>query len=263
MTETILAEDKGYEHAETKRLLEEIRAFFQGKLRLVVPERVSMGMDAARSGERDPARAFLIEKGGDPIYLSCGGRDDLERVLDAFEQKLNDLLDHFDDLFDQNSELDDESKDSLDCYAKVLDKCINVYRIQRKRRMQQFMELSTVDEMRDELRLLFSEILSNHIIAVLCDALYERVKNNSGQIYEIVVREINAFLAGLGVYTKAVVPGERIDPEFMEATLDSAENFTDDCQKVDTVEKIRRYPYLFSDGSKIIDGQARIWRWKN
>ena len=54
-----------------------------------------------------------------------------------------------------------------------------------------------------------------------------------------------------------------IEPEFMEPTMDSAENYTEDFNKFDTIDEIRRYPYLFTDGAKIIDGQAKIWRRKD
>jgi len=126
--------------------------------------------------------------------------------------------------------------------------------------MSRFKELSTVEELREELRQLFSEIISNYVITVLFDGLYERVKNNSGQIYEMVVNEVNEFLTVNGVYTRLVSVGEPIDPEYVEPTMDSVENYTTDFQKFDTIDEIYRYPYLFSDGIKITDGRARIWR---
>ena len=258
--EAVLAESKGYEHDETKRLLEELRELFQSRLRVVVSEHSSMRAKEAEQEARDPVETFQIERSGEPIYALCGSVDDLEKILDAFNEKLNELYDHFEELLDKNSGLDDESRESLECYASAVDKCANVYGTQRRKRLTRFKELPTVAEIRDELQLLFSEIISNYIVVVLCDPLYERVKNGSGPVYEMAVREINGFLAEVGVYTKAVAPGEMIDPEFMEPTPDSAENYTDDFRRFDVVERIYRYPYLFSDGAKVIDGRVRIWR---
>ncbi len=79
----------------------------------------------------------------------------------------------------------------------------------------------------------------------------------------MVIREVNEFLSENGVYTRNVFTGEPIDPEYMEPTPDSAENFTTDYQKFETVDEIYRYPYLFSDERKIADGQVRIWRRKD
>ena len=118
-------------------------------------------------------------------------------------------------------------------------------------------------DLREELQRLFSEIIANYIIVVLFDALYERINNGAGPIYEMVVREINSFLAQNGIYTRKIFVGEKIEPEFMEPTMDSAENYTEDFNKFDTIDEIRRYPYLFTDGAKIIDGQAKIWRRKD
>ena len=57
-------------------------------------------------------------------------------------------------------------------YASAIEKCLNVYNTQKRRRSAKFKELTTVDDIRDELRLLFGEIIANYIIAVLFDALY-------------------------------------------------------------------------------------------
>ena len=263
MTETaIFTESREYNHSETRQLLGEVRDFFQKRLRLIVPEWVTTEEGAPGEKEGEAVKAFRIEmeQAGAPVYQACNGYDDLEGVLDLFDQKLNELLDNLDDLLDKNGDLDDESRRSLECYASAVEKCSTVYGNQQKMRRAGFKELSTVDELRDELRLLFSEIIDRYIIRVLFDALYERVKNNAGRIYELVIYEVNTFLAEMGVYTKTISPGEPVDPEFMESTPDSAENFTDDYRKFDTIDEVYRYPYLFADGTKIVDGRGRIWR---
>ena len=166
-----------------------------------------------------------------------------------------------DALLDNNEELDKDIKASLKSYANAIDKCMSVYSVQKRR--QKFMEMSTVDELREGVRQFLCDIISKYIIVVLIDALYERINNGAGQVYILAAKEINSFLAKIGVYTKNVMKGEKIDPEYMEPTTDSAENFTEDFNKFDTIEEIRRYPYYFSDGFKIIDGQSRIWRRKD
>lgn len=258
-----LDENKQYDHQKTKRLLEEVRDFFQRKLKIIVFECVSPKDTASENNVNDAAAIFCIEKDKEPIYAACNGCGDLDRILGSFETELNDLLNNMDDLLDNNKDLDDEIKDSLESYANAIDKCINIYGRQKKKQAAKLIEMSTIDELREGICQLFSEIISKYIIMVLIDALYERINNGAGQVYELAAKEINAYLAKLGVYTKNVTKGEKIDPEYMEPTADSAENFTEDFNKFDTIDEIRRFPYYFSDDSKIIDGQARIWRRKD
>ena len=255
--------EKEYDHQETKCLLAEVRSFFQSRLRMIVPEWITPKETEKEDKAVGTVGVFFIEKAESPIYASCNGYDDLEGILDLFEDRLNDLLDSMDDLLDNNGDLDEESKKSVESYASAIEKCLNVYNTQKRRRSAKFKELTTVDDIRDELRLLFGEIIANYIIAVLFDALYERINNHAGPIYEMVVQEVNHFLASNGVYTKRVSVGEKIEPEYMEPTADSSENYTEDYSKFEMIEEIRRYPYLFADGTKIMDGQARIWRKKD
>ena len=126
--------------------------------------------------------------------------------------------------------------------------------------MAQLRELSETAELREELRRFFTSILSKYIIEALCDPLYERLKNHAGPIYEMVLMEVNGFLASAGVRTENVRSGDADDPELIDPTEDSRENFTEDYQLFDKIDKVYRYPYLFADGAKIADGKARIWR---
>lgn len=258
----VLKADKEYDHQESKKLLMTVRYFFQSKLRIIVPEWITEKESVSEDTPTGIVEAFLIVKIAEPIYKACNGYDDLMGILDLFDHRLNILLDNMDELLDKNNELDDETKHSLEDYATAIDKCLNVYTTQRKRQMPKFKELSTVGEIQEELRQLFADIISKYII-VLFDGLYERICNNAGPVYEMIIREINQFLAENGVETKVVRTGEALDPEYMEPTPDSAENYTDDFQKFDKIDEIRRFPYLFTDGFKICDGCAKIWRRKD
>lgn len=264
MTNEIMFDtNKEYDHQETKSLLAGVKDFFRRKLKVIVPEWINPKETETKEAVTGAITAFYIEKSAEPVYVACNGYDDIRDILSLFEERLNNLLDSMDDLLDKNTDLDDESKSSLESYAGAIEKCLNVYNTQKKRRAVKFKEFSTVNEIREEIQQLFGEIIANYIIVVLFDALYERISNNSGLVYEMVVKEVNDFLAANGIYTKAVSIGDRIEPEYMEPTADSAENFTDDFNKFDTIDEIRRYPYMFADGVKIIDGQARIWRRKD
>ena len=261
--EKILNCDKEYDHQETKRLLMEVKNFCQIKLKMIVPEWITSKAKVDEISQDSAITCFYIEKAKNPIYEVCSGYGDVDKILGIFEDRLNDLLGNMDELLDRNVDLDDESKKSLESYASAIDKCFAVYSKQQKRRSVKIKELSTVDEIKEELQQLFTEIIANYIIAVLFDALYERINNGAGQVYEMVVKEINNFLALNGVYTRKICIGEKIEPEYMEPTQDSSENYTDDFNKFDTIDEIRRYPYLFADDTKIIDGQVRIWRRKD
>lgn len=259
--EFILSEEKTYIHQETKELLEEVRGFFQGKLKMIGIEWISDKKN--NEDEENGIHLFVIEKANRPLYESCNGFEDVDKLLDQFKDSLENLLDSFDALIDNNKEISNDSRDSLESYADAAMKGITRLGIERKRRNAIFKAASTVEELREHLKDLIADIIVNYIILVLIDALYERIKNNAGEVYTLAVNEINKFLVENGVYTKEIVRGETIDPEFIEPTSDSCDNVTDDFQKFDTIDEIRRYPYLFTDGTKIFDGSARIWRRKD
>lgn len=252
-----------YDHQKSKDLLKGVRDLFQRELKLVVPEWISKKSESEDGGAIGVIDVFYIEKDKDPIYVDCKMFDDVVRIQELFEERLNDLLDNLDALYDNNSDLDENSKENIDSYSKAIDKCVKVYKKQCKRREKEFSEMTEVAELQEGLQKLFTEIISDYIIKVLFDALYERINNNGGQAYQMVVVELNRFLAENGVYTKQVFVGEKIDADFMEATPDSAENVTDDFNKFEVIEEIRRYPYMFGDDMKIIDGCVRIWRRKD
>lgn len=259
--EVILEENINYQTEEAKALLGEVRDFFQSKLKLIVPEWVSEKKVVCSKVEQDDCmKLFRISKNKDTLYSECNGMEDVDKVLSKFDASLNDLLDSFDRLLDNNSNLDEESKASLESYASAVDKCSNVYINQKNRRSKKFKEIDTVSELREELQQFFGEIISKYILTVLVDALYVRVKNTSNIIYPLVIKEINHFLSENGVYTENLRIGDEVNPECVEPTDDSAYNVTDDFTKYDTIAEVRRYPYYFSDGTKIFDGSAKIWR---
>lgn len=262
MDEFMFDEKKTYNHQESKNLLSKVRVFFQTKLRVIVPEWISPKEKEESSTESYNGfiEVFCINECSEPIYSCCNGFDDIKEILDSFSVKIGNLIDYMDQIIDNNKDLDDITRDALDSYAKALDKSLTVYENQINKRMTKFKELQTVRDLREELYHLFSEIISKYIISVLFDGLYERLKNNSGPVYELVVKEIDAFLASIGVCTRNISIGESIDSEYMEATPDSLENYTDDYKMFDKVSEIRRYPYVFKDGQKIADGVVKIWR---
>lgn len=260
----VLEDNKEYAHEESVELLEEVRGFFQGKHKMIGIEWISE--KKKNNNENDVnagAKLFVIKKGNQPLYESCNGLEDVERILDQFGAGLNALADDMYALVDNNQDLDKESKNSLESYAGAVDKGVTVFKNQRRRRGAKFKELSTVDDLKEELKHFMSEIIGNYVIIVLVDALYGRIKNHAGEIYMLAVNEINKFLAVNGVYTMEISAGDLIDPEYVEPTQDSIDNVTDDFNKFDIIEEVRRHPYLFTDGTKILDGSAKIWRRKD
>lgn len=260
----ILEDEKKYNHEESVKLLEEVRNFFQESLKMIGIELDSgkKSIDSAENIKKD-FKKFFIKKGKEPLYKSCNGITNVEKILDKFNKNLENLYDNFESLIDNNQNIDENSKNNINSYLKAIEKGINVFEKQRKRRNAKFKELSTVEELQEELKQFISEIIVNYIILVLVDALYERIKNNSGDIYFLAINEINNFLKENGVYTKEINLGEEIDLEYVEPTQDSSDNLTDDFNKFNTINEIRRYPYLFADGSKLLDGSAKIWRRKD
>lgn len=262
--EITLEEDRAYNHQEIKKLLEDLRKFFQEDLKIVLSEWGSEKENhSIEKANEDFITIFFIEKDKQPIYEECRGKDDIEKVLNLFDEKLNELYDDFDDLLNRNPTLDKESKGSLESYIKAIDKCITVYENQKGKKISKFNEMDTVSELKEELRHFLGDIINRYIITILIDPLYIRIKNNAESIYSLMVKKINKFLAEMGVYTKEITIEEAFHPEYMTPTEDSADNTTDDFNKFDTIDEIRRYPYYFSDDIKIIDGSAKIWRRKD
>jgi len=261
--ELVLQDKKNYNHQESIKLLGEVRNLFQEKLKLVVIEWISEEKEQNIEKQIEScSKIFIVKKEKKPLYEQCNGIDDVEKVLNNFNNSLERLLNNFDAIVDNNININADSKNSLESYADAINKGITVFQNQRKRRSSKFKELSTVKELREELRCFLAEIISRYIIQVLIVALYERIKNNAGEIYKLAVNQINKFFVENGVYTKEINLGEKIDPEFVEPTIDSVDNVTDDFNKLDTIDEIRRYPYLFTDETMILDGSAKIWRRK-
>ena len=259
--ESILEENKTYLSQESKELLEEVRGFMQGKLKMVGVEWTF----SKRSWNQDETlnkgiELFFIKKGVAPIDSFCNSLEDMEKQLDQLESRLICLADSFYALVDNNPDLEKESKNSLESYAKTVDKSVTILENQRKKRRIKWKELSGINEFTEEIKSLIRKIIGDYVISVLADALYERIKNNAGEVYTLVIKEMNQFLIDNGVYTKEIKVGEQMDPEYVEPTKDSIENITEDFHKFDTIEEIRRYPYLFLDDTKILDGSAKIWR---
>ena len=261
--EYMLDDKKEYTHEESKTLLEEVRSFFQGKLKMVGIEWVSEKNCNDEKHSSTEATIFVIRNAKEAPFEKCNGLDDVSQILNDFEESLITLVDNIDSLIDNNKDLDAETKSSLESYASAVDKAATIYGTQRKRRMPKIREMSSVGEIRDEIKHLISEIIANYVVTVLVDALYSRIKNGAGEAYELAIAEVNQFLATNGVVTKEIKVGEVLNPEYVEPTPDSSDNVTDEYVKFDTIEEIRRYPYFFSDGTKILDGAAKIWRRKD
>ncbi|MGN9136027.1 hypothetical protein ACTNDG_11475 [Clostridium sp. HCP1S3_B4] len=261
--EYILDDNKEYIHEESKTLLEEVRGFFQGKLKMVGIEWVSEKKGNDEEHSSTEATIFVIKNAKETPFEKCNGLDDVTQILNDFEESLITLVDNIDALIDNNKNLDAETKSSLESYASAVEKAVTIFGTQRKRRMPKISEMSSVAEIRDEIKHLISEIIANYVVTVLVDALYSRIKNGAGEVYELAIAEVNQFLASNGVVTKEIKVGEVLNPEYVEPTPDSTDNVTDEFVKFDTIEEIRRYPYFFNDGTKILDGTAKIWRRKD
>lgn len=261
--EFILEKDRGYDHEDSKNLLKEVRGFFQGKMKMIGIEWVSEKKTAAINEDTPSHTLFVISNAKAAPYEMCNGLNDVSRILSEFENSLVKLADNLYALEDNNQGLDDDSKTSLKSYGRAVDKAVDVFGNQRKRRMARIKELSSVGELQEELRQFLSEIIANYVVTVLVDALYSRIKNHSGEIYELALVQVNRFLSENGVVTKEISVGEKLNTDYVEPTPDSADNVTDEFVKFDTIEEIRRYPYFFQDGTKLLDGTAKIWRRKD
>ncbi|WP_455542899.1 hypothetical protein [Intestinibacter sp.] len=259
----ILDENKKYNQDETIELLESVREFFQDELKLVVHEWMSDQNFDNINNLNDGKSAidiFYIEKLNEPLYAKCNGYNDVEIILKSFEEDLQILINNLDELLDNNKNLDKNTIENIESYADVVDKCISVYINQKNRRKKKFKERTTIEELREELRNFFAEIIRKFLIEVLMYPLYERIKKNSGVIYELVVKNINTFLQKNGIYTKNILAGEKINLDITEPTIDSSDNITDNFNMVNIIEEVRKYPYFFADGTKVVDGSAKIWR---
>ena len=258
----ILDGTKEYVHEESKILLEEVRSFFQGRLKMIGIEWVSEKLNNDAKETEGPT-LFVIKNANVTPYEKCNGISDVNKIFSDFGNSLEGLIDNLDAIIDNNKDISEDCKESISSYAAAVEKAFTVFGNQRKRRMPKINEMDSVSEIRFEIKQLISEIISNYIVQVLVDALYSRIKNNAGEVYELAVGEVNKFLADNGVITKEVKVGEVLNPEYIEPTSDSVDNITEDFVKFDTIEEIRRYPYFFNDGTKILDGTAKIWRRKD
>ena len=76
-----------------------------------------------------------------------------------------------------------------------------------------------------------------------------KTSSSAKAAYEFILREVNEFLAELGILTLTVEIGEKVpDDDDFPYELKPFENFTSDFDKKDSVVEIERYAYVFNEG---------------
>lgn len=254
-----MEDTRKYSHERTVELLNGARELVTGKLKIIVPEWKTETKEQTTSAESNNAaiNLFFIEKAEQPLYEKVSGINDVSKVFDTFIDMIEDVLDELDAIEDNNAGLDENTINTIQTYGKVFDKAEQVFENRRKKEMASLKELSTVSELKEALAQLFRSVLGDYIIKPVVTPLYETLDKN--EVYPLILRELNEFLSKNGVYTEKIDVGEPIDPEKVEPSEDSVGNVAEDYSKVDTIAEVKRYPYFFADGTKVMDGYAKIY----
>ncbi len=254
-----MEETKKYNHERTVELLNGARELVTGKLKIIVQEwKTEEPVSGNLAGEnKSSIGLFYIEKAEQPLYEKITGINDVNKAFESFADMIDDVLEQLDAIEDNNAGLDDNTKNTIQTYAKVFDKAYSVFENRKKKEMTSLKELSTVTELKEATAQMFRSILGDYIIKPVVTPLYETIDKN--EVYPLILRELNEFLKKNGVYTERIEVGEPIDPEKVEPSEDSIGNIADDYTKVDTIAEVKRYPYFFADGTKVMDGYAKIY----
>jgi len=254
-----------YQHDTSIQLLDSVRSLFRDKLGIVMPEyqldspEGNKHAHGAKGGIDSAMAPFFLPKGTQrPIYADCNTSEQVKQIQELYENRLRELCQQIDRLRERNGNLDSSILESLENYANTVDRCLRVYQtwIGRDSKKLSVTEPSGFQAI---VQGTITRNIGDYIIKSLLNTIREQIKNKSHEIYALVLKRVNTFLSENGVYTREIHSGEfwtdaakDIQPEVVCETSDS--------RKSDTIKEVRRYPYYFTDETKLMDGLVTIWK---
>ena len=192
---------------------------------------------------------FVIDTDNPAFFLNIKSPDDVRAFNEKFIARLAKIQATFNKYIDDNSDvLSEEMQKKIISFKAPFSRAESGVSSRRKIIERKVSEANSIEEVRGELRKVFTGYLKNifsHVINPLCDGM----RLTSDAAYEFILREVNEFLAELGILTLTVEIGGKVpDDDDFPYELKPSENFTSDFDKKDSVVEIERYAYVFNEG---------------
>jgi len=202
--------------------------------------------------------SFNIVKENAPIYTSINSISDLIEQKNNIIDKYNKLVNEYGELLDRvEDQLDDNTMDSLGIIEKLL--------INRKKKIDSAFQKFIVDDSWDTAKI--KDEFSHLLVKVIKDILESTsisISNGLKQnnIYEDIIKILNAFYSYLGIYTKEYKVGEVIndDNDWNNINTSQDDEIKDDKSYQNKIKSVESLAYLFDEDVVVLEANVVIWR---
>ena len=217
------------------------------------------GLDS--KSEENHLHFFNIPKDKISIFKKITSADSLSTVKKEIQNRYDDFIDSFGSYFDRvENQLNETNIESFEIILKTLKN--------RNRKLTSKIKRFKIEndwnikKLQEEFFFSISKILEDIIDSIISPIIVGLKENNS---YETLLKDLNNFLASLGIYTKTFEVGYRLKEEDWDfiKPQDCENCDTTDLDKKDVIKDILTYQYLTNEIDIISSGKINVWRIKH
>lgn len=256
-----------------ENLLNALSNFFRDKA-IVVKSRAKTKDNAAENTKNSQwIKDFIIQPSESAFYLRINSPEDIQTLNAELNSALKSTQDSLKRFLKNNSELEETLKRKVTSFIGHLEKAmIQVTKGRLKKELKNVGETcNDVDEMIEKAGKLYAKFIKDDILEQIMYPSYEGLRHNPNEtVYFSVVKEINQFLANLGVMTIQIDEGDvwQDDSQYNTSEESKADEYkTNDENQKDIVRAVLRYAYAFQenkgeDNLQIADGEVIVMVYK-
>ena len=256
-----------------ENLLNDISNFCRDK-GIVVKSRAKTKAGAADNTKNSQwIKDFIIQPNESAFYLRINSPDDIKTLNDELNSYIKNAQDGLRSFLRNNSDLEEPLKKKVDSFIGHLERAkIQVTKGRLKKELKAVVETcNSVDELRKKTGNIYAKFIKDDILAQIMYPSYEGLRHNPNEtVYFSVVKEINQFLANLGVMTVQIDEGDiwQDDSPYNVSEESNADEYkTADERQKDTVRAVLRYAYAFQeskgdDNPVIAEGEVIVMVYK-
>lgn len=249
-----------FDFDEIKNTLKEVSQYLQQQYNFILPQAINQVHQIEDVNEL--IKKFVIISTGEPIFKKLNGADEVQRVLDEIKACAENMGQAIDEIADQYKQQIQDSQlvEMVDMLARQIQK----FRKRLYFQIERFTieSAGTVDEIHHELYRFLAGILKPNLIERVIPVIYKGMKDGNSAIYDVILNNIDKFLAALGGQTLNIEVGQKVDYDFC-MPLESEDNKTTDYKLKEVIKEIRQLPYIFDREHPIVEGQVIVWRFEN
>lgn len=198
---------------------------------------------------------FFIEKGKiSPI----SDEKSIQQRLKLLETEAANMEEDIGDILDNNdAELNNGVKDATSIIWNQVERLHKSVQV-RKQKFSKYEE-EPLDTQIAAFYNLVRQVLEELLDEVL-PAIYRGILITKHPIYELLLSRFNVFLKNIGVFTKKIDIGEKIDLDCCTFAEDESAKQTEKYELEDVIYKVLQYPYMIDNDQLLSPGRACAWR---